>query len=608
MEKQTSKPKWTSAPVEKLQDCTRRLAAVAMGREKADTVIRGVRLVNVNTGEILPDTDIAIAAGRIALVGDASHTIGDATAVIDGAGRYAAPGFLDGHIHVESSMMTVREYARTVIPHGTTSIFPDPHEIANVLGEHGLEFMIADAEGIPLRVFTQMPSCVPAVPGFEETGAVLGPQETARFMAGDSIYGLGEMMNFPGVLGGDADTHSKIASTLAAGKTVTGHYSMPETGMGLNAYIASGVRCCHESVRAEDALAKMRLGMYAQIREGSAWHDLHEVIRSITERKIDSRFACLISDDTHPHTLIAHGHMDHIVRRAIQEGVDPITAIQMVTINAAQCFQMDKDLGSIAPGKIADILLISDLTSVQVETVFIGGAIVVEEGEMRVEIPASQCPDSIRNTIHVPHPFTAEDFAIPAPQNAGSAVTARVIQVLEAKVGTLAKTHSLPVVDGHVCADAAAGINKLAVVERHKNTGETGRGFVSGFGLRQGAVASTVAHDAHNLMIVGASEADMAVAANALTECGGGMVAVRDGEVIALLPLPIAGLMSEEPVQSINEKVQALDAAWKILGCDMVSPFMTMALVSLAVLPELRLTNKGLIDTTTYSFTGLFVE
>jgi adenine deaminase len=256
-----------------LKDVTKKLAAVAMGREPAETVIKNTRLVNVYTGEILENTDIAISCGRIALVGDASHAAGEGTETVDAAGMYAAPGFMDGHIHVESSMMTVREYARTVIPHGTTSIFPDPHEIANVLGREGVRFMMDDARAAPLRVFMMMPSCVPAVPAFEDAGAELGPDDIADFMEMEGIYGLGEMMNFPGVLNGDENVHKELYATLAKDKIVTGHYSMPETGSGLNAYIASGICCCHESVRREDALAKMRLGMTAQIREGSAWRD-----------------------------------------------------------------------------------------------------------------------------------------------------------------------------------------------------------------------------------------------------------------------------------------------------------------------------------------------
>ncbi len=591
-----------------LKDLTAQLAAVAMGREPAETVIKDARLVSVNTGEIREHTDIAIAHGRVALVGDASHTIGRGTRVIEAAGMYATPGFMDGHIHVESSMMNVREYARAVIPHGTTAICPDPHEIANVLGKKGVRFMIDDAAATPLRVFTVMPSCVPAVPAFEDAGATIGPDDIAEFMELDGICGLGEMMNFPGVLNGDENVHKELYATHAKDKVVTGHYSMPETGPGLNAYVASGIRCCHESVRREDALAKMRLGMYAQIREGSAWRDLHEVVKSITENNIDTRFATLVSDDTHPDTLISEGHMDHIVRRAIEEGVKPITAIQMATINVAQCYQMDRDLGSIAPGKCADILLMTDLAAIDVKKVFIEGDLVAEDGKLTVNIEKAAYPDFVKNTCHLKKPLAADDFKIAAPAGNAETVKTRVIEIIEARVGTYAREIDLRIENGFVAADTAADIAKLAVVERHRLTGTMGKGFVKGFHLKGGAVASTVAHDAHNLMIVGTDEADMALAGNTLAGCGGGMVAVRDGHVLALLPLPIAGLLSEDDAATIAAKVVKLDEAWKDLGCDLESPFMTMALLPLAVLPELRLTNRGLIDTVNYRFTELFVQ
>ena len=591
----------------RLDEVTTKLVSVAMGREPASTVIQNTRLVNVNTGEIQEGIDIALAYGRIALVGDASHTIGTDTRVIDGAGLYAAPGFIDGHIHVESSMMNVREYARAVIPLGTTAIFPDPHEIANVLGTAGVQLMLDDAKATPMRVFTLMPSCVPAVEAFEDNGAFISPEDVEQFMQKEGIAGLGEMMNFPGVLNGDAGVHQEIASTLRQGKTVTGHYSMPETAQGLNAYIASGVSCCHESVRREDAIAKMRLGMYAQIREGSAWHDLEEVIKCITEKKIDTRFATIASDDTHPDTLITKGHMNYIIKRAIEEGVDPITAIQMATINVASCFKMNDDLGSISPGKRGDIVLLSSLSQVSVKKVFIEGELVAEDGKLLVEIEKASYPDFAKNTCHLKKPLSADDFIIEAPAGKEQDVLTRVIEIIEARVGTYARERVMPIKSGQVLVDITQDIIKLAVVERHKKTGTMGKAFVQGFHLKEGAVASTVAHDAHNLMIVGTNDQDMAIAGNALAECGGGMVAVKGGKILAILPLPIAGLMCEDDAVTIAAKVVKLDEAWKQLGCDLVSPFMTMALLPLAVIPELRLTNRGLIDTISYQCTELFV-
>lgn len=585
--------------------CSKTLAAVAEGREPAQTVIRNARLINVCTGEILPHTDIAISCGRIALVGDAAHCVGEHTAVIEADGQYLAPGFLDGHIHVESSMMSVGEYARAVVPHGTTGIYMDPHEICNVLGLKGVKCMLEDAKRTPLKAMLTVPSCVPAVPGFEDTGSSIGPAEIAETMKWDETVGLGEMMNFPGVLSSSDHAHGEIAETLKAGKIVTGHYSMPETGRGLNAYIASGVRCCHESTRMEDALTKMRLGMYAMFREGSAWHDLHEVAKSITQHKIDTRFAVLISDDTHPYTLKSSGHLDHIVRRAVEEGIDVVTAIQMVTINCAQCFQMDQDLGSIAPGKCADLVFLSDLERLDVTRVLIDGKTVAENGRLTGTMKPYSYPEWATRSIHIRGAVTPDSFRIPAD---GREVTARVIEVIPARVGSYERHVKLRVKNGLVESDPSQDVLKTAVFERHHSTGKVGFGFVRGFGIQCGAMASTVAHDAHNLLVIGTNDEDMALAANTLIACGGGMTAVQNGTVLGTVPLPIAGLMNDRPLEEMSGMVENLGRAWQKIGCKMVSPFMTMALIPLACLPELRLTDRGLVDCTTFQFVPLFVS
>lgn len=588
-----------------LWEVTKDLSSAAMGLTKSDLVIKNVNLINVNTAEILNNIDIAIVKGRIALVGNAEHTIGDKTQVIDGTGLYASPGFIDTHIHVESSMLTVKEYARCVVPHGTTTIFMDPHEIANVLGMNGVNLMIDDSKNIPLRVYTAMPSCVPAAPGFEDTGGEITPEDIEKAIDMDEVAGLGEMMNFPGVTYSNDTVHQELQAVLKSNKVITGHYSIPETGKGLNSYISAGISSCHESVRKEDALAKMRLGMYAQMREGSAWHDVKETVRSITETNIDTRFAVLVSDDTHPDTLLSLGHLDHIVRRAIEEGVDPITAIQMVTINAAECFEMRRDLGSISPGKWADILLISDIEKIQIEKVIFNGELVSEKNNLIVDIPKSNFPDYSKNTIKLNKTIEPEDFKIYSDKDNE---TVRVMEIEEAKVGTKHKELTLPVKNNVICNDLDQDICKVIVIERHNKTGSMGKGFVKGFGFNYGAVASTVAHDCHNLLIVGTNDEDMALAGNTLAECGGGMVAVKNGKVIALNPLPIAGLITDEPAEIVANRVHEIEKAWKELGCNLVSPFMTMALLSLAVLPELRLTNKGLVDTINFKFVDLIAD
>ena len=591
-----------------LYEITRKMANVAMGAEKADMVIKNARLVNVCTAEIQEGIDVAIAEGRIALVGDASHCIGDNTKIIDATGQYIAPGFMDAHIHVESAMVTVREYARAVVPHGTTGIFMDPHEICNVCGPEGVKAMIDDGKTVPLKAMSNVPSCVPAVAGFEDTGSHIGPEEVREMMTWDGIMGLGEMMNFPGVIFGDPNVHGELAETLKTDQVVTGHYSVPETGPGLNAFIASGVRCCHESTRAEDVLEKMRHGMYALMRYGSAWHDMPVIIRAILDNNVEDRFACLISDDTHPDTLISEGHLDHIVRCAVKEGLDPIKAIQYVTINPATCFRMDHEMGSITPGKCADIVFFNDLNDIQITRTIIDGDVVAENGVLTADIGDSNFPDSVFNTMHVGYEITPGSFKIAAPEGAEGSVKTRVIEIIPNRVGNYERIVDLKVEDGYVQPDGSQDIMKMAVFERHHETGTKGCGFLKGFGFKKGAMAQTVSHDAHNLLVAGTNDEDMALAANTLVECGGGMCAVADGKVLALVPLPIAGLMNDLPAEEMADLISKLDAAWKEMGCVINSPYMTMALIPLACLPELRLTNRGLVDCRTFQFVDLFVE
>lgn len=586
-----------------LSQCTRTLAAVALGKQPADLVILNAKLVNVCTKEILDGYGVAVVMGRIAAVGDVSRSIGENTTVVDAEGKYLAPAFMDGHIHVESSMITVGEYARAVVPRGTSGIFFDPHEICNVTGLDGVRYMLEDAKATPLKAMLTTPSCVPAVAGFEDTGAEIHPEDVAETMQWDECVGLGEMMNFPGILDSDEHTHAIVAATLDAGKTVTGHFSIPDTGASLNAYISAGIRCCHESTTELSALEKMRRGMYAQLREGSAWHDLEEVAKAITKHEIDGRYACLISDDSHPHTLLSEGHLDHIVRRAVEEGIDPVTAIQMVTINTAQCFGLDAELGSIAPSKCADMVLLSDLAKCTVDEVFIDGELVAKNGKALFDYVPSTFPSELRNTIRL-NKVDETAFKILA----NGVVKTRVIEVIPAKTSTYERIITMTAEDGELKADPERDLLKACVFERHRRTGNVGKGFIKGFGIKCGALAQTVAHDAHNLLVVGTNDADMTLAVNTLIDCGGGLVAVKNGKVIGLVELPIGGLMNDVPVETMNEKVSALEDAWRELGCALPSPFMTMAIVSLACLPELRLTDRGLVDCREFKFVELIVR
>jgi adenine deaminase len=485
-------------------------------------------------------------------------------------------------------------------------VFIDNHEVANVLGVDGIKQMMQESLGLPLKIYLAVPSCVPALPGLEDAGAVIGPAEVEEAMTWDRVAGLGEMMNMPGVLGANGEVHSMLRATLQAGKVITGHYSIPETERGLQGYIASGISSCHESTRKEDALAKLRLGMYVMLREGSAWHDLKDTIRAITETGVDSRHAMMITDDTHPDTLVNAGHMNHVVRRAIEEGLDPVRAVQMATINVAEYFRLGHDLGAISPGKCADIIFVRDLGQMVVDKVLVDGQLVAEGGRMVVELPQYEYSAAARRSVRLNRPLVAGDFLVRPPGGARM-VTTRVIEVSGGQVVTRHLQLERPVEDGVVKASAAEDLAKVASVERHRGTGQIGLGFVRGFGLHAGAVASTIAHDSHNLLIVGTNDADMAFAGNTLAETGGGMVAVRDGQVLALVPLRIAGLMSEEPVEVVNGQVQELAGAWRELGCDLASPFMTMSILALPVIPELRITNRGLVDTVNFTPVELIV-
>lgn len=586
-----------------------RLVDVAMGRAAADLVIRDGRWVNVHSGEIVAETDVAIAGGRFAFVGpDAAHAIGPATRVIDAAGRYLAPGLCDGHMHVESGMVTVTEFCRAVIPHGTTTMFVDPHEIANVLGLPGVRLMHDEAMAQPVNVFVQMPSCAPSAPGLETPGAEIGPADVAEAMGWPNIVGLGEMMNFPGVIAGDAKMLAEIAATQRAGKTVGGHYASPDLGRPFHAYVAGGPADDHEGTRAEDAIARVRQGMRAMLRLGSAWYDVAAQVKAITQDGLDSRNFILCTDDSHSGTLIGEGHMDRVVRHAIAQGLKPITAIQMATLNTATHFGLERELGSITPGRRADLILTSDLVTLPVETVIARGRVLAQDGRLVEEIAPFAYPDFAKNTVKTGRAFGARDFDIAAPAGR-NAVRARVIGVVENQAPTRALERDLPVEDGVVGMDGRADVCQIALVERHRATGAVVNAFVHGFGYdRPCAVASTVAHDSHHMIVVGTDKADMALAANRLAEVGGGAIVVSRGETLALVELPIAGLMSDERAEIVARKADALVAAMRACGCRLNNAYMQHSLLALVVIPELRISDKGLIDVTRFEKVDLLVE
>lgn len=586
------------------------LVDVATGREPADTVIRNGRWVNVHSGEIISNTDVAIVAGRFAYVGpDASHAIGDKTLIIDARERYLVPGLCDAHMHVESGMVTVTEFARAVIPHGTTSMFIDPHEIGNVLGLAGVRLMHDEAIDLPINVFVQMPSCVPSAPGLENAGAALGVAEVQEAMQWPNIIGLGEVMNFPGVANNDATMVGAISAAVAAGKTVGGHYASPDLGLAFHGYVAGGPADDHEGTRVEDAVARVRQGMRSMLRLGSAWYDVAPQIKAVTELGLDPRYFILCTDDSHSGTLINDGHMNRVVRHAIAQGLKPIHAIQMATLNTAEHFGLERELGSITPGRRADLIITSDLVQLPIEQVIAQGTLLAEKGALVTDIKPATYPASSMNTVNMKRDLTAADFVIKAPNAAAVQVRARVIGVIENQAPTKALERELAVNNGIVQSSIKQDVCQIALVERHRATGKVVNGFVSGFGYKQPcAMASTVAHDSHHMIVVGTNHEDMALAANKLSQVGGGITLFSQGKQLALVELPIAGLMSAERAEVVAEKAQQLVSAMRDCGCTLNNAYMQHSLLALVVIPELRISDIGLIDVTTFSQTSLFVD
>jgi adenine deaminase len=583
---------------------TRTLVDVAMGRAPADLVIRKGQWVSVQSGEIVPKTDIAIKDGHIAYVGSsARHTIGKKTKVIEAHGRFMVPGLLDGHMHVESGMVTVTEFVRAVAPHGTTGMFIDPHEMANIFGLKGVRLMVDEAALQPIHVWVQMPSCVPSAPGLETPGASIGPAEVAEAMTWPGIIGLGEMMNFPGVFTSDQKMHAEMAAASAAHKTIGGHYASPDLGLPFHGYAAGGAEDDHEGTRLEDAVARIRQGMKPMLRYGSAWHDVSAQIKAITKLRIDPRRFMLVTDDSHAETLAGDGHMDRVLRHAITEGLAPMTAIQMMTINTAEHFGLSREMGMIAPGRWADIVLAKDLRNFHADLVIARGRPIAEAGKWTATLPKFVYPAWATNSVRLKRKLAPGDFRLPAPKGSQSRVRANIIGVIENQAPTRHLRRELPVTRGEVLADRRSNLAKIALVERHQGTGGVTVGLVSGFGLTERcAIASTVAHDSHHMIVVGTDEADMALAANKLAEVQGGQVVVKDGKVIGLVELGIGGLMSDRHVEAVARKAATVLKGFRECGCKLNNPNMQLSLLALVVIPELRISDRGLVDVTKFHF------
>jgi len=560
---------------------------VASGDGMVDLLIKNGRVVDVFSGEI-EKRDVAVFEGVIVGFGDYR-----AREIIDVKGDFLCPGLIDGHVHIESSMVTIPEFARAVLPNGTTSVVIDPHEIANVLGQEGIRFMAKSAKGVPLNVFIMVPSCVPAT-HMETSGATLKAADLGPLLNEPWAIGLAEMMNFPGVIFRDPEVLKKIGR--AKGKRIDGHAPML-SGKGLYAYLTAGIRSDHECTTAREAKVKLKNGMWIMIREGTTARNLRSLIPLVHPK--NSRRFFFVTDDRHPKELLEEGHIDSMVRQAVRWGLDPILAIQMASLNAAEYFRLD-DLGAIAPGYRADIISFDHLGRFQIKKVFKDGKLVAENNKMVLPLPHKTKSSDVKGSVRVKS-LKKDAFLLRSDQS-----LAKIIQLIPDQIVTKKVMRRVLLKDGVAHSNVKEDILKIAVVERHKATGNIGIGFVQGFGLMKGAIGSSVAHDSHNIVLVGTNDADMLKAVEVIQTMKGGLVAVLEGKVLASLPLPIAGLMSEASVAQVNVQLEALLHAAKTLGCKIPDPFMTLSFLSLPVIPELKLTDKGLVDVSQFKFAPLF--
>jgi len=552
------------------------LISVARGETPADLILANARVINVFSGEI-EAASVAIYGKRIAGVGDYRQ----AKRVLDLGGRYIAPGLINGHIHPESSMLDIGQYARAVVPHGTTALVTDLHEIANVCGLEGIKYVLDYARRLPFDLFLMAPSCVPATPR-ESAGASINAGDIRQLLRRKEVIGLGEVMNFPGVLGGDEAVLSKIS--LAEGKIIDGH-APGVSGKDLSAYIAAGIHSDHESVSIDEAREKLRQGMFVMIREGSAEKNLEALLPLVTD-KTYSR--CLfVVDDRSGADLLRDGDIDAVVRKAIGLGLEPVRAIQLATINPAQYFRRG-GLGVVAPGYMANLIVLSDLPHLQIEMVFYRGGMVAQEGKPLFTLPKAS--GGLTNTVNI-KPFNIEALRLSASEEAMP-----VIEVVPGQIITRKRMEKIKIINGLVTPDTSRDILKLVVVERHKATGNIGVGLVSGFGLGRGALASSIAHDSHNIIAVGTSDEDIFTAIKEIERLQGGLVATAGGRVLASLPLPIAGILSDEPLEVVVSKLEGLERIAAELGTRLSSPFATLSFLALPVIPEIRLTDRGVVE------------
>jgi adenine deaminase len=578
---------------------------IARGDEAADVVLRNGRVINVFTGEII-EADIAVAEDTIVGVGPGKFASPDDLVTLEGkeeidlGGRYVCPGLIDAHVHVESSMVTPPHFAQAVAVRGTTTVVSDPHEIANVVGADGVRYMLDASEGLPLTLYVMLPSCVPAT-HMATAGAELQADDLAELVDLDRVIGLAEFMNVPGLVLGDPEAVAKIEAFQDS--VIDGH-APNITGNWLQAYVGAGPGSDHECTTADEMIEKLRLGMVVFIRQATGAKNLRALIPSVTAE--NSRRCGLCTDDRHPADLLDEGHLDCLIRLAVDEGLDPVTAIRMATLNVAEWFRL-QDRGAIAPGKRADLVVFSNLQDFRAEMVFAGGQLVARDGNLVGAWPASTVDASgVRGTVDVD--WDQVSFAIPVPDPDAAGIEARVIGLVADQIVTERLVEQVPVRDGKAVADVEHDILKLAVIERHRGTGNVGLGFVKGLELERGALAGSVGHDAHNLIVAGCDDTSMMTAARRVGDLGGGLVAAVGEEVLSEVPLPIAGLMADESLETVRRQMDELVRVAREMGSPLHDPLITLGFLALEVIPALKLTDRGLVDVDRFDFVPLFVD
>lgn len=577
-----------------MMDGLQRRIQIARGKMPADLVLRNTQLVNVCSGECYA-ADVAIADGRVVGVGAPGDRNGyQGREERDLQGRWLAPGLIDGHMHIESTMMVLAEFARIVTPRGVTAVILDPHEFANVMGVAGIRYVLESGHGLPLSTYVMLSSCVPAS-SFESPYRALMANDLLPLLEDERVLGLAEMMNIPGVLQGDEQVLAKIVATHKHGLVVDGH-APGLSGRDLCAYAAAGIMSDHECTTLEEARQRIRLGMWLMIREGSAARNLDTLLPLVRELHPPRVF--FVTDDRDPQDLTTRGHIDSMVRRAIELELDPVEAVRLASYNTAQYFRL-YDRGAIAPGFVADLVVLDDLRTFQVESVYKDGVLVARDGKLLVDLPVVASPAAATSTVHIGN-IQEADLRMP-----GKAGCVEVVGIEPGQITTKHLQEEASIRKGEIVADPTRDLLKLVVIERHHASGRVGLGLVKGFGLQRGALASSVAHDAHNLVIAGVSDDDILKAARALEEMGGGFAVVVDGEVRASVPLPLGGLISPLPAAELVQQLHTLDAIAAALGCKLEHPCMTLSFLSLSVIPALKLTDQGLVDVETFTLLPL---